>query len=305
METEWMTDEIRHLIWQIEGPYIGKKRATVVMVAFAKVNGYPLRDLFRKEALCAESIWWGKWSKNPVIRASVDAIQRRVRETADMAELSMTSDEWITDEIKELLEAIPGPYRTKKQTTVVLIAFAEANGDSITAVFDRDDTCAESIWWGKWSKDPVILAPLEACKKRALDWTFQQLVHKAEETYREQIRTLASVPVENRGREAEKKRLRKELTRILRTEYSVIKARLALQLMATGKPFECAMCGGYQNMSIDHIVPLSKGGTNDMDNLQWLCRSCNSRKGDRVVHIIPERRVQEVRSAAVQMALGV
>jgi len=30
---------------------------------------------------------------------------------------------------------------------------------------------------------------------------------------------------------------------------------------------------------IDHAVPLSKGGTNDIDNLVFACTRCNSRKG--------------------------
>lgn len=37
----------------------------------------------------------------------------------------------------------------------------------------------------------------------------------------------------------------------------------------------------YVELTIDHIVPLAKGGTNDLENLQLLCRSCNCKKGAR------------------------
>lgn len=45
--------------------------------------------------------------------------------------------------------------------------------------------------------------------------------------------------------------------------------------------YRCKKCGTHLDLSVDHIVPESKGGTLDMDNLQTLCRPCNSRKGAR------------------------
>lgn len=46
--------------------------------------------------------------------------------------------------------------------------------------------------------------------------------------------------------------------------------------------YRCRSCSTHLQLSVDHITPESKGGTLDFDNLQTLCRSCNSRKGARV-----------------------
>ncbi len=34
--------------------------------------------------------------------------------------------------------------------------------------------------------------------------------------------------------------------------------------------------------TIDHVIPRSKGGTNDLDNLLLACNKCNNKRGDQM-----------------------
>ena len=45
----------------------------------------------------------------------------------------------------------------------------------------------------------------------------------------------------------------------------------------------CAGCGHYfqvRNLTIDHVVPSSQGGSDDISNYQLLCHACNQLKAD-------------------------
>ena len=46
----------------------------------------------------------------------------------------------------------------------------------------------------------------------------------------------------------------------------------------------------FVRFTIDHVLPQSAGGSDQLDNLALACRNCNERRGNRVVAVIQRRR---------------
>ena len=61
--------------------------------------------------------------------------------------------------------------------------------------------------------------------------------------------------------------------------------------------YQCAYCGAtHLPLTLDHVIPRTRGGSNDWDNLVCCCTKCNNAKGDQTpeeagmkLHVVPRR----------------
>lgn len=55
------------------------------------------------------------------------------------------------------------------------------------------------------------------------------------------------------------------------------------QILLEHYGYECAKCHQVGDVTVDHIVPLSRGGVNDFNNFQLLCCNCNKSKDSKII----------------------
>lgn len=67
---------------------------------------------------------------------------------------------------------------------------------------------------------------------------------------------------------------------------SHIKKEQFLELWATETCAICSLPVSDKDKSVDHIVPLSRGGTNEISNMQITHLRCNQKKGNRVPPVV-------------------
>lgn len=83
---------------------------------------------------------------------------------------------------------------------------------------------------------------------------------------------------ESYWRDPTRQRNRRHARRVLESEFVVLPKELR---RLYSQP--CAACGSMEDQSLDHVVPLSRGGRHTVGNLQTLCLSCNVKKANRTM----------------------
>ncbi len=71
---------------------------------------------------------------------------------------------------------------------------------------------------------------------------------------------------------------------VMSTDDKSINAQTAIVLLKE-QNFRCNICDCYlvksKEKQLDHIKPVSKGGEHKIGNVQWLCKVCNLKKGNK------------------------
>jgi 5-methylcytosine-specific restriction endonuclease McrA len=65
--------------------------------------------------------------------------------------------------------------------------------------------------------------------------------------------------------------------RITEVQWKALCEQTGNRCLACGQP------GNYITLTMDHIIPIKKGGKDGISNIQPLCRSCNSSKGIKII----------------------
>jgi len=82
-----------------------------------------------------------------------------------------------------------------------------------------------------------------------------------------------------------------KLIKIIRTIYKTHVPFSKKNVMIRDK-YTCQYCESKTNLSIDHVVPVSRGGKSAFENCVTACKKCNNKKSDKLpseVHMYPKK----------------
>lgn len=85
-----------------------------------------------------------------------------------------------------------------------------------------------------------------------------------------------------KGKESARLKRRREKAIIKKVNFWTPQMTVEWKVIVQTTEGYCPVCGvevEIERMTMDHIIPLSKGGIHHINNVQPMCRSCNSAKG--------------------------
>lgn len=79
------------------------------------------------------------------------------------------------------------------------------------------------------------------------------------------------------------------IIRLKETRPLKVKVQLSRKNIMKRDGFRCVYCDSSSNLTIDHVVPKSRGGKTSWENLVTACSRCNNTKDDKLLHEVGMR----------------
>lgn len=149
---------------------------------------------------------------------------------------------------------------------------------------NRDAETRKKYYKNEWQKkknNPNYIKQ----HKEWLDKNSDHVKKKAKE-YRETNKTLLLI---SRSNQKSKKK-----------GYSGVLSMKEWEFILNLTKFMCIACEENKADSIDHVLPLSNGGTNTVDNIQPMCLKCNLKKGARHVDFRSREFIEQIKKIGEQ-----
>jgi 5-methylcytosine-specific restriction endonuclease McrA len=72
------------------------------------------------------------------------------------------------------------------------------------------------------------------------------------------------------------------LMRYVRVPRDAHRRKITRRAVFARDSWTCQYCGSHSNLTVDHVIPRSQGGSSSWENIVASCAPCNRRKGDRL-----------------------
>ena len=76
------------------------------------------------------------------------------------------------------------------------------------------------------------------------------------------------------------------LVRFVRVPRDTHRRKITRRAVFARDEWTCQYCGAGTNLTVDHVIPRSKGGDSTWENIVASCAPCNRRKGDHLPTVV-------------------
>lgn len=204
----------------------------------------------------------------------------------------MTTQRRLIDDKGRIWEVASDTYSTNQAVVILPIdSIYEASPEELLEIINNTlipralETKAEELAYhlnGHESEIRKGYAPYDLATVEEMTATLSPFTESEDIAHAQSLVNLVKQQLLQKAQKAIEREKKKPQTRIIRNE---IAANYESHFMKVGRRdgFHCQHCNATTNIQIDHIQPVSKGGNNDLTNLQLLCGSCNIKKSDKEV----------------------